>query len=88
MPLQNCSANGTSGWRWGEQGKCYTGPGAKKKAIRQGLAENGGKLDAFVQELTVEELAEVVADSEVPMLTRLELGKALREQRKIDAICN
>jgi hypothetical protein len=40
MPLQKCSANNTSGWRWGSQGKCYTGPGAKKKAIKQGLAAN------------------------------------------------
>lgn len=43
MPLQKCSANGTSGWRWGDQGKCYTGPGAKKKAIKQGIAVEGPK---------------------------------------------
>jgi phage I-like protein len=38
MPLQECQSNGKGGWRWGESGRCYTGPGAKKKAIKQGLA--------------------------------------------------
>lgn len=35
MPLQRCSVNGKSGWRWGESGKCYTGPGGRRKALRQ-----------------------------------------------------
>jgi hypothetical protein len=34
-----------NGWRWGATGHCYTGPDAKKKAIAQGLAIGGGKLD-------------------------------------------
>lgn len=38
MPLRRCTKDGKSGWRWGDQGKCYTGPGAKAKAARQGLA--------------------------------------------------
>jgi len=46
MPVGRCSENGKSGWRWGEQGKCYTytsgdkasEKAAKLKAIRQGLA--------------------------------------------------
>ena len=38
MPLKRCQANGKSGWKWGNKGKCYTGPGAKKKAIKQGVA--------------------------------------------------
>ncbi len=41
MPLEQCSDNGKKGWRWGSTGKCYTGPGARKKAIRQGLAIEG-----------------------------------------------
>jgi len=39
MPLQRCGEGG-KGWRWGSKGKCYMGPGAKKKAIKQGLAAN------------------------------------------------
>jgi hypothetical protein len=38
MPLQKCSANGKSGWRWGREGKCYTGTGARKRAMKQALA--------------------------------------------------
>jgi hypothetical protein len=42
MPLERC---GNNGWRYGKSGKCYTGKDAKKKAIRQGVAEqyNGGE---------------------------------------------
>lgn len=43
MPLENCSVNGKSGWRWGKSGKCYTGDDAKKKAIKQGYVEDPKK---------------------------------------------
>ena len=29
MPLKSCNVDGKAGYQWGEQGKCYTGPGAK-----------------------------------------------------------
>jgi hypothetical protein len=38
MPVEKCTINGKSGWRWGKSGKCYTGPGAKAKAAKQGRA--------------------------------------------------
>lgn len=38
MPAQRCSKNGKPGWKWGASGTCYTGPGAKAKANRQGRA--------------------------------------------------
>lgn len=38
MPLKRCSKDGESGWQYGD-GACYTGPDAKKKAVKQGLAE-------------------------------------------------
>ena len=41
MPLKKCSEDKQSGWKWGDQGKCYTGPEGKKKAIRQGIAIEG-----------------------------------------------
>lgn len=37
MPLKRCGADG-SGWKFGDSGKCYTGPDAKAKAIAQGVA--------------------------------------------------
>jgi hypothetical protein len=33
-----CNSNGKRGWRFGQRGTCYTGPGAKAKAARQGRA--------------------------------------------------
>ncbi len=52
MPLQRCG-DGNQGWRWGQKGKCYTGPGAKKKAIKQALAidPNEFKKEASASEL-------------------------------------
>jgi len=41
MPLKKCSSDGKSGWKWGDSGHCYTGPGGKNKAIRQGVAIEG-----------------------------------------------
>ncbi len=38
MPLKKCSSAGKAGWKYGDSGRCYTGPGAKRKAIKQGLA--------------------------------------------------
>ena len=38
MPVQRCSKSGKSGWKWGASGKCYSGPGAREKAERQGRA--------------------------------------------------
>lgn len=38
MPVTQCYHEGTPGYRWGQQGTCYTGLGAKAKAIKQGRA--------------------------------------------------
>jgi hypothetical protein len=38
MPLKKCGKNG---YKWGDSGKCYTGPDGKKKALKQGLAIEG-----------------------------------------------
>ena len=41
MPLKRCTTDNKSGYKWGNEGKCYTGPNAKKEAIKQGLAIEG-----------------------------------------------
>jgi len=38
MPVQKCSKNGKEGYKWGKEGKCFTGPNAKEKAKEQGQA--------------------------------------------------
>jgi|694.fasta_scaffold95497_7 hypothetical protein len=41
MPLKNCFENNKDGWKWGDEGKCYTGKDSKKEAIRQGISIEG-----------------------------------------------
>lgn len=53
MPLRKCTNNGKSGYQWGDEGKCFTGPNAKKKAIRQGIAIEGP--DKFRQKASAQE---------------------------------
>lgn len=38
MPLTRCQIDGKEGWKWGNEGKCYTGVDAKNRAIRQAIA--------------------------------------------------
>tara|TARA_Y100001951_G_scaffold96648_1_gene95552 strand:- start:2140 stop:2517 length:378 start_codon:yes stop_codon:yes gene_type:complete len=41
MPLKKCTIDSKAGYKWGDDGKCYTGPEGKKKAIKQGVAVEG-----------------------------------------------
>jgi len=41
MPLKKCQNNNQDGWKWGENGHCYTGKDAKQKAIKNGVAIEG-----------------------------------------------
>ena len=43
MPLKQCQKNGVKGWKWGDEGKCYTGSNAKEKAKEQGRAIEANK---------------------------------------------
>ncbi len=38
MPIMSCSKGGKSGYKWGKNGHCYTGSGARAKAAKQGRA--------------------------------------------------
>lgn len=38
MPVKRCTKDGKAGYKYGDSGTCYTGPGAKEKAIKQGQA--------------------------------------------------
>lgn len=43
MPIMRCTKNGKDGWKYGKDGKCYTGKDAKEKAIKQGKAIKASK---------------------------------------------
>ena len=67
MPLKKCSDNNNSGWKWGDQGKCYTGPEGKKKAIKQGIVIEGPekfreKACLLQESFSQQEISEVVDD--------------------------
>ena len=38
MPVERCQIDNQDGYRWGPNGKCYTGPDAESKAAEQGRA--------------------------------------------------
>jgi hypothetical protein len=59
MPLQRCTSGDKSGWRWGSKGKCYTGPDAKKKALKQGYAANP---EEFASQATDEEIHNIAGE--------------------------
>ncbi len=43
MPVKKCTSKGKSGYKWGDEGTCYTGSGAEAKAKRQGRAIQASK---------------------------------------------
>ena len=48
MPLKRCG----SGWKWGDSGKCFTGPDARQKALEQGRAIEANKSKAGSARMT------------------------------------
>jgi hypothetical protein len=68
MPLENCTANGVSGKRWGSKGKCYTGKNATKQAIKQGYAEDpkhfNEEMSKSTATLSADEFAKAIMDIE------------------------
>ena len=69
MPLKRCTSNGVSGWRWGTKGKCYTGPDAKKKAIKQGYAEDPKHFNKIMNKeskgsITIQDIYNILVDDE------------------------
>jgi hypothetical protein len=55
MPVEKCQIDNQDGYRWGPQGKCYTGPDAESKAAEQGKAINAA--GGMAQALSIVKLA-------------------------------
>lgn len=57
MPLMKCTKDGKSGYKFGDEGHCYTGPNAKANAAKQGRAiemskhAKGELIQSFLSEL-------------------------------------
>lgn len=43
MPIMKCQADGKDGYKYGENGTCYTGSDARMKAAKQGRAIEASK---------------------------------------------
>jgi oligoribonuclease NrnB/cAMP/cGMP phosphodiesterase (DHH superfamily) len=75
-------------WKWGQSGKEYCGPGAKKKAIKQGYTidkkhfkeeMSKSKLDTLEEyQETLREIHEVLAEAKVPFADRVHIGLAIQ----------
>jgi len=78
MPVQRCQEGGRNGWRWGKQGKCYIGGlEAKKKALKQGYAEDPKH---FAEVATAEEINEIICDSNIPLLDKVVLREYIDQK--------
>ena len=53
MPAVKCSVNGEDGWKWGEEGKCYTGENGKQEAEIQGRAISMNKKMLFTDNVKI-----------------------------------
>jgi len=55
MPILRCQKEGKLGYKWGPEGTCYIGAGARSKAVKQGAAIEASKMrqdekeDALIQ---------------------------------------
>lgn len=74
-----CSVDGKTGIRWGHKGKCYTGPGAKEKALRQMRAEHANaksfkealsKTDLLKDKVAIQLLDEMIISDVEKILTK------------------
>lgn len=53
MPLMRCMRGSALGYKWGRNGRCYIGKGAKDKALKQGRAIEASKRNDVSAEIQV-----------------------------------
>ncbi len=80
MPIQACTlSGGGKGYKFGSSGHCYA---SRQDAIKQMKAEyyNGykgkGLIDETIASLTDQEFNDLLADSKIPLVVRVELAQA------------
>jgi hypothetical protein len=79
MPILPCRRDGEDGYKWGEGGVCFTGPGARRRAetvgrsIEARRARDGsvGKLEVLLMEEEVSKLSEEELDAALEILPEL-----------------
>ena len=73
MPLTECQKDGKPGWKWGENGTCFTGTNAKTRARAVGRAIHAQRAkfdseDEWSPQAEVEALIATVPNEELPEL--------------------
>lgn len=85
MPLKQCTKNGKSGWKFGDSGTCYTGPEAKEKARKQGVAIKISQKKANgtpYKEWTLEELGEHIRDRSLGMGDQIRIALEINNRKQ------
>jgi hypothetical protein len=75
MPVQRCQSMGRSGFKWGDEGVCYTGPGAEAKAARQGRAIQAGTYNRELKEDDFLPPRKVREEADLGLKLREEFGR-------------
>lgn len=72
MPIKQCENSGRKGFKWGDEGVCYTGKDARKNALKQGVAIGWQKIKAGqicdepeLKELSENEFLEALIDARI-----------------------
>ncbi len=87
MPLKKCTIDGSSGWKWGDSGKCFKN---KKDALRQGAAieiskQQRGKAsnldEKFFLSLTKEEQVDIMHEAGLNALEQFNFLVALHDNQ-------
>lgn len=53
MPVKRCQKDGKKGWKWGDNGTCYTGDGGKAKAEAQAAAAYSSGYTSKAEQLDI-----------------------------------
>lgn len=65
MPLEKCKSGNQPGYKWGSKGKCYLGPDAKKRALKEAYLKVGETEELTKSKLaTPEEIEEALTELE------------------------
>lgn len=87
MPVKTCRADGKSGYKWGDEGKCYTHDGsdagkkrAKKQALKQAVAIGGGSMPSFAENADTRDMPPELETVDLENVDIMAAGEKVRGQ--------
>jgi hypothetical protein len=85
MPLMRCNKDNKSGWNFGDSGHCYTGPDARKNAMKQGYMMHKDEWNKAVfsavenGEMTKAEVAEICRELGMSLIETINVILKIKE---------